>query len=225
VKFSIITATYDQLPILQQIVEPAWLNQSFQEFEWVLAVDGDDGTYDWAKRQGYKAVRNRKNKNYDWSLYNKAAKVAEGEYLVWVMGDSYPDVEFLEKMNKFVSSNRVLNGIRYNVDERGTLIKKDWRLKTLEEGVEAVGVSWKHMTLNSMCMPRLMFHAIGGFYTGYKGYGRTDYDLTIRAAKNKAEFWCLPKAIIYHLNHGDRQDTEENIKLFDERNKGYENSL
>jgi GT2 family glycosyltransferase len=221
-KISVITSTFNELENIKKAKE-YWDRQTFKDFEWILADDGStDDIWEWAKKNGIKIVGNKVNGNYDWSIYNKAAKVAKGEYITWVMGDSYPKEDYLEQLLLVLESNRVVNGIRLNVDEKGIIVSKDWRVESIDEGVDQLRVDWKHMTMNSMAMNLKLYNKIGGILEKYRGYGRADMDLIIKAFLKGAEMWCAPKAVIYHLAHGSREEAEGNIKLFDERFKEFQ---
>ena len=101
-KFSIITATYNQLPLLKKLKKKL-KKLTIQDFEWILAIDNStDGTKEWAKKEKIKYVLGKGN--YDWSIYNKAVDKAEGEYLTFIMGDSYPKEDYLEWMLKFLNA-------------------------------------------------------------------------------------------------------------------------
>jgi len=218
-KFSCITATYNQLPFLKK-AKRDWEQQTIKDFEWILAIDGStDGTWEWAKENKIKAVKGRGN--YDWSIYNKAAKIADGEYLTWVMGDSYPKDDYLEQLLILLRPERVVNGIRINVDKGGQFVSKDWRVGRITEEVDAIKTTWDKMTLNSLAMPKKLYEEIGGMYEKYRGYGRADYDLIIRASRAGATMWCAPRAIIYHIDHPGRiADSPGNIRLFEKRFPG-----
>lgn len=217
-KFSVISACFQQLSYLMEN-KKYWDAQTFKDFELILADDGsDDGSWAWAKENKIKIVGNWDHRfDYDWTIHNKAANCATGDYLVWVMGDSYPKEDFLEQINKLISPERVVNGMRINVDDRGNFISPDWRNKGIGDEVTALRVDWGNMTLNSMVMSRKVFNKIGGFYKGYKGYGRADIELVIRAKLLKVEMWVAPKAIVYHRVHKSAPENPENVALFEKR--------
>lgn len=221
-KISCIIANYNQLHYLKKWVLPAWRKQTFKDFEIILAIDGStDGTSEYAEQSGLQFVKNIEGGNYDWGLYNRAAKIAKGKYLVWVMGDSYPKEDYLEWMAMFLREKNCVSGIRINVDQEGGEISKDWRLIGVDERIIGLNVKWSQMTLNTMGMPKDLFWKLGGFCEEYKGYGCADMDLTVSALKDGVNMIMAPKAIVYHLDHGSRDDTKENRQLFARRHPGY----
>lgn len=228
-KFSVVTLNYNQLSFLKEQVKPAWDRQTFKDFEWILATDGStDGTQKWAKKLGIKSYNNPKNTGFGLiKCLNAAAKLCKGNYIVWVMGDTYPRKDFLERLNEAVGPDRMVNGIRISVLITGARIGEDWRVKQVRKrnlfGLykDIVEVKyhkpWELMTLNTMCMPMRMFEEMGGIYTGYKGYGQMDSDMAAWAFyKGYKLFWQM-NAIAYHLSHSDRPDSKENQDLLHKR--------
>jgi len=231
-KFSCITSAYNQLELIRANKEH-WDKQTFRDFEWIIADDGStDGVREWAKENKIKVAGNEVNRGYRLGqALNRAVDIAGGDYLVWVMGDSYPKEDFLGQLNKAAASGRVVSGIRLNVED-GIILSTDWRIDKVKQGKffgldgDTVRVRfkrpWELMTLNSMCMPKKMFAQIGGMYEGYRGYGREDWDLAMRAHFDGAELWWAVKAVIYHRNHSEKAESPENIKLFDKRVKEFQ---
>jgi hypothetical protein len=73
------------------------------------------------------------------------------------------------------------------------------------------------MTLNTMCMPKKMWDEMGGIFPGYEGYGRMDWDMAMWAWFEGYELWWASQALAEHTIHKEREDTPENIKLYEER--------
>jgi len=220
-KFSVITGCHNQLPLLKR-AKKYWDNQTFKDFEWIIADDNStDGTSKWAEKMGLKTVTGKGN--YDWGIYNRAAEVAVGEYLTWVMGDSYPKEDYLEWLLKVLTPNRVASGMRTNVDDKGNFVSKDWRDGGITKDVDFIRGNNTRMTLNSMGIPKELFKKIGGFYEGYRGYGRADLELAYRAEEAGAECWVVPKAVVFHIAHPEVLENPENVKLYEKR-VGNENS-
>ena len=233
-KFSVIVLTYNQLPFLKERVLPAWEVQTFDDFELVFANDGStDGTKEYLDELRLKHYSKKKNTGFDLvGNLNKAAEICKGEYLVWVMGDTYPREDFLERLLEAVKPDRMVNGNRIVVDEEGKKLGRDWRVNrvmerklfALDKDILEVKISkpWELMTLNSMCMPKAMWDEMGGIYSGYKGYGQMDSDMAAWAYhKGYGLFWNL-EAIVYHLFHDDRPDSKENQDLLHKRLKEFQ---
>ena len=228
--FSIITSSYNQLDNLKKIW-PHIRHQSFRhmgEYEWIIADDGStDGTVEWCKENNIKFYHKEQNTGYGLvNALNEAAKLAEGQYLVWIMGDSFPKFDFLEQLYKFATPETMLNGIRYNVDwENGDeVIAPEWRITQNPEvpwwthnaiRIGAENGGYVMMTLNSMCMPRALWEQMGGIPTDFDGYGKMDWYMACWMYYSGYDLTLTPRAVLYHRNHEDREDTPQSGITFD----------
>jgi len=225
-KYSIMTLTYNQLDYLKDNLKPALDRQTYKDFEWIIASDGStDGTVEWAKDNHIKIVHKEKNEGFGITeMLNKAAGISEGENLVWIFGDSYPKDDFMEVFDKCMKPDRMLCGIRVNVDKSGKFLSDDWRIRYIPyydpEAVELQlyhNLSWKSMTLNSMGMSRKAWDEMGGIYPEYKGYGLMDWDMAAWASYHGYYLFLSPKAIIYHVDHVRKEDVPHNKEVFERR--------
>ena len=223
-KFSVITSTYNQLDKLKRLREH--LNkQTFYDFQWIIADDGSSETtgkwakdncdeYVWQEDWGYRLTK----------ILNKASHRACGDYLVWIMADSYPEPNFLETINQLMDENTLATGLRININEEGRYVSHDWRVAFFKDKLDDISIEitgeapYKAMTLNSMIMPRDKYIEMGGIHPGYdEGYGKMDWDMAAWAWTNGMDLRVFPRAIIYHDQHSDRKDTENNTNLFFKR--------
>ncbi len=223
-KFSIITPTYNQLANMDRILA-ALKVQTCQDFEWIIAIDGEgeDGTKEWAQTHGIQSTSHKKEGFEYAKTVNEAARVAKGEFLVIINGDSFPKQNFLEVINRIVEEGSIYSTIRENVDHEGKVISPDWRIdRTIfpSEGQESMQIftphPWTALTGNGLVVSKRVFDALGGFFEGYKG-GREDWDFFMRAHFEDVPLCVLPQAVIYHIYHGETTDTPENLALFGQR--------
>lgn len=223
-KFSVVTSTYNQLESLKKL-KKALEAQTFQDFEWIIASDGStDGTYEWAQDNNIKIYHKDKNTGYDFvGVLNNADELCEGEYIVWIMGDSWPTIGFLDQINKVVGHDRLVTGVRYNIED-GKIHSPEWRVQGRPEmiaedewDVTNYPRPWEYMTLNSMCMPAKKFREMGGIYSEYKGYGQMDWDMAAWAYYNGMKLVWANRAILNHLWHTEREDTPDNVEIFKKR--------
>ena len=219
-KFSIITSAYNQLDQLKRLRKHLD-QQTFEDFEWIVADDGSsDGTEKWANKNADKYVRQEDMGYRLTKIFNKACFEASGEFLVWIMGDSYPYKDFLEKINDHVDENVMLTGIRMNVDNEGRIVGQDWRLKGIDTTkMDYLPIKsehpWGYMTLNTMVMARSKFEEMGGIDSGYDdGYGKMDWWMAAWSHYNKMRFGWVLDAMVFHEVHKEREDTDNNTKLF-----------
>lgn len=231
-RFSVITSVYNQKEQLLVYLE-AMKKQTYKDFEIIIADDGSsDGTQEMLLEnyvdkvlinnplkcvsqldEGYRLVE----------ILNKAAAAAEGDYLVFIMGDSYPKADFLEQLHGFVADDRLVTGLRNQVNKEQEIVGTDWRVERVMFDIDRDEVQimtprpWQLMTLNSMCMPRAAFEKMGGIYPEYKGYGQMDWDMAAWAHFHGMKLFWIPKAVIYHFQHQEKDDTPANIEIFKKR--------
>lgn len=230
-KYTICSTVYNQLPELKKLIF-SLKQQTFHDFELIVADDGSsDGTYEFMiedKEIGlpHKYVRQEDAGYRLVEIINKAAERAEGDYIVWIMSDSSPKEDFLEKLDKVVAPNRLVNGMRVNVDKDGKIIGPDWRIEyaafELTPGRNEQPVygaePWKVMTLNTMCIPTEVWKKYGGIPMGYNGgYGRMDWDMAAWCLYNNIRLYWATEAVCFEEEHPKREDRQENVDLFTKR--------
>lgn len=227
-KYSIIVPTYNQTDKLKQLVA-ALQQQTQQGFEVILAIDGDKQTLNWARSQGLKhAYQGRYGRRYN-EICNKAAQEAEGEYLLFISGDSRPvKDDYLSKFDEVMKHNRIVCGIRLNVDEDLKFVFPDHRLAYFRsKEIEPVmriesDEPWVYMTSNGMCVSKYVWDDLDGFCEKYKEYGVVDADFVMRAYyRLGCECWWASDALLYHIDTQHREDTPGNYELFEKRRKEY----
>ena len=228
--FSIVTSTYNQLEKLKRLRE--YLDQqSYFNFEWIIADDGsNDGTRKWAKKNADKYVWQEDRGYRLTKILNKAGDMVEGDNIVWIMADSFPDRSFLKVVNNHIKDDILATGIRLNISD-GAVISDDWRLRQLPDVKKSevlflnFSEPWKLMTLNSMIMPKPMWENMGGIDEEYdEGYGRMDWWMAMWAYYNNYQLAWFPQAILFHDFHESRSDTRNNIALFEKHREEFENA-
>lgn len=236
-KFSLIITAYNQLPIFQRYIFPAIKSQTIpaHEFEVIIADDGStDGLEEYCEKNGLadKYVY-QEDKGYGYtSIVNKAVAEAEGEYLVFLSGDTYPDRDFLEQIGKALDHGRIVNGVRINMNENGEWVSDDWRYSYLprfeqemvKQGVEIFPLHgydrpWVHFTMNTIACSRTLWDDVGGLTPEYDGgYGKMDWSFAMKAKYKGYGLWWNTAARAFHLDDGKpgRPDDEKNNILFEQ---------
>lgn len=231
-KYSIIITAYNQLELLKKAL-PFWRSQSFgplgRNFELVIGNDGsDDGVVEWCKANGIKCA-SQPHLGYRYTEACKIAiELAEGDYLVFVAGDCYPHVDFLNQIDLSMKDQRIVNGVRVQVDEEGTILESDWRVQKMQQiGMDMFQPEifinqfpnpWEFMTLTGMAISRKVYLQLGGLYAGYnEGYGKMDWDLAANAFYQNMDLVWSTRAVLNHVKHPEKEDTESSTKLFVER--------
>lgn len=228
-KYSIITTAYNQLEQLQK-AHKAWQSQSFgplgRDFEWVIGDDGsDDGVIDWCKTNGI-SYATQPHQGYRYTVATKIAiEKSKGEYLVFVAGDCVPHNSFLAKIDAIITQNKVVNGMRLQVDADGNLLGADWRAEAASFDLDHDEIDitpkekpWEYMTLTTLAISRKKYDELGGLFEGYDtGYGKMDWDLCANAFYHGMQLVWAPRAFVNHTKHPEREDTESSTKIFYDR--------
>lgn len=232
-KYSILTPTYNQLPLLMAIRDALQKQKGSPDYEWILAIDGsDDNTLVWADQNDILWVHQEHSGRRYNQIVNKAAERASGDYLVFIAGDSIPATNFFAEIDPTVARNRMVTGTRMDVDEAMKIVRPDYRVGLYNarygtplkgEPVELTGPHfWEFMTSNSLVFPREVWQMLKGFDEVYKGYGVVDQDLALRAHYELAlEAWWVPNAILMHQDLVDKVDDPGNREIFNKRLAAY----
>lgn len=236
-KFSIIITAYNQLENFESFIFPALKAQTIpaHEFEVIVADDGSkDGLEVYTERNGLadKYIYQDDQWYGYTSIVNKAVKESEGEYLIFLSGDTYPAPDFLEQLERALAPDRVVNGVRVNVNEVGDYVSDDWRFRFLpyfeqqmvKQGVEIFPLSgypqaWVHFTMNTLACSRKIWDAVGGLTPEYDGgYGKMDWSFVMKAKYSGYGLWWNVAAKAYEIGGGGegRPDSEKNTHLFEQ---------
>lgn len=202
---SVIIGAYNQLETLPALIN-ALEGQTFRDFEVLLCDDGStDGTEEWAKnlqtsfpftylRQENKGMRLSKN-------VNQGIKRAKGDYCLFIMGDSFPETNYLENLNEFADGDRVVCGVRVNI-EKDRIVELDYRLRkgiVPSNPVLLISEPWKSTTGNGLAVPT---SALGeGWDEKIEGYGGDDTELVSRLYHQGYPIWSVPQLVLYHNYH------------------------
>lgn len=110
-KFSIVIPAYNVEKYIERCVESV-INQTFSDYELIVVNDGStDKTIDLIRKYNPKIIESKHVSVSE--ARNKGAKVAKGEYLIFLDSDDYWDNELLEKVNQSLENNPDL--VRFQV--------------------------------------------------------------------------------------------------------------
>ena len=224
-RYSIITGTYNQMEFLPKLVE-SLENQTFKDFEWVVCDDGStDGTEDYIKGLNVKfPVKYVRQKNKGMRLgknLNNGIKIAEGDYIVLIMGDSYPELNYLENLEELADEEFCICGVRVDVHE-GKLAETDWRLRKgliPSDIMMIISNPFQCLTGNGLVIPRRAFKEVG-LLKEYKGYGGEDNEIISRLYYKGYIFWSTPSLTLYHHWH-PRKDSANGEQTLKDTYKNY----
>ena len=227
VKYSVIFMTYQQIGMFDKYAESV----KDYDVEIILSDDGStDGSKEEALRRGWTVVGNEVNKGFDIITgANEAAKIAKGEYLIYFTGDTYPHPDFIKKIDEHVAPDRLLNGLRLQVDKSGKILANDWRYLKMKhwpwDTVFEVPMAdpWEAMQSNGMVIAKELYNSLGGMFIDYRYHaGACDTDLCANAFYRGNKLMIVPEAVCYHIYHKENFDDQYSTNLKAERIKQFQ---
>lgn len=217
-KFSIIIGMYNQLQYLPKLIE-SLSNQSFKDFEVIFCDDkSTDGTKEFFNAEPefqFEAKYKRPLfKKYLSGSMNMGIKEAKGDYCVFIMGDSFPELNYLEILNDHVDEEIIVCGIRVQIDGKRA-VDVDWRIaKQSIPQHEAIIINepYNALTGNGLTIPRSALLKYGGWDEHIKKYGGDD-NLLIGKFYFKG-YLCksVPQLVLYHNWHKGQETPEDTSK-------------
>jgi glycosyltransferase involved in cell wall biosynthesis len=129
-------------------------------------------------------------------------------YALFVMGDSYPRQDLLDRYAPHLAPDAILSGLREQVAEVfAQESTPDYR--KAERAFRNIATStrpWEGFTGNNFVIPTDMLKRIGGWNPGFEGYGAEDWELAAYAYyAEHARFVPVPDAVVYHVSHPVRE--------------------
>jgi len=200
----------------------------WRDFEVIFCDDGStDGTKEWFNYKKFKFPHKylwQKNKGMRLAKsLNRGFKEAKGKHFVVIMGDSFPDTDYLMNMSYYLHQDYILCGVRVQIDG-GKGVDVDWRLKKKvipQADLIVLNDPYNVFTGNGLCFSRRIYEDIGGWNEKIKGYGGDDTEFIARAYYKGYICWSLVSATLYHYWHKAKIANPENIKLIDNLIKQY----
>lgn len=200
--------------------------QTFPDFEVLFCDDGsDDGSWEYiqslkghaddvgfpwrAFQQKHKGMRLARN-------LNQGILNAQGEYCVFIMGDSFPEQDYLEILTEWIQPYRIICGIRVQLDKiNGKFegVDMDWRMKKgLIPKFPSVilGDPFRCLTGNGLTIPTQAFRLYGPWWDAVKGYGGEDNEIVARLFYKGYVPWSIPDLRIYHVWHKGQPSLNKN---------------
>ncbi len=239
-KISIIIAVYKDSESLKVVLESLY-SQSYKEFEVIIAEDCEENKMKellglWKEKIKIKHVFQedkgfRKNK-----ILNKAIKVSEGEYFIFLDGDCMVHSDFVLEYSKKVAENNLLVGRRVMLSKKLTeSIKNNFYIPSLiqillskssykEEGIKLFGI-FANKNVNGLIgsnfgISKELVYKINGFDEDYEapGIGEDD-DILMRIKKigNINIISVRNRAIQFHLEHSRKGQRDLSMNLFQKK--------
>lgn len=190
----------------------------------------------WQSDDGYRKAR----------IMNEAARRATGEHFIFLDGDSFPHVAWVEDHLAAADGKSALCGRRVKL---GPKISPTVTVRDVESGAFDSAFSAKliksrlqgdtrRLSLGirlpkpiarifhprpkklmgvNFSLPREVFIAVNGFNEAWTVYGHEDLDLELRLLRaGTPRIAVLNRAIVFHLHHPERERTAETRRLIEE---------
>ena len=130
---SVIVPTYKDVKALELILEALQL-QTYKTFEVVVAEDDDSIEVksflnDYVSNYDIKHIFHENIGNRKAIIMNKAILVANGEYIIFIDGDTIPYSTFVDSHVKLSEKKVVLCGRRVNLGDKVSKELRDKKLK------------------------------------------------------------------------------------------------
>lgn len=229
-KFSVIVGVYNHAKTLAKLAE-ALNQQTFQDFEVIYCDDGSTDTgkqifeaklHPIIKMRGRYRYVSQPNKGMRLAKsINNGLRIANSEYCVVIMGDSFPDPNYLAVMNEFVRPHRILCGVRWQID-RGVGVDADYRLKKKiipPENVMLPNLPFNCITGNGLCIPTDAMKEHGYWDEDMEGYGGEDTEVVGRLYYKGYIVFSLVDAKLYH--HWHKPSEPKNVRLVSKKVQAY----
>lgn len=235
-RFSIIVGIYNQAETLPALFD-SLDRQTFQDFEVHLCDDGSDDPHvaelcdEYVARRGrsgrafyhrqeHKGMRLAKN-------LNQGIKAAQGEYCVFVMADSMLELDYLELLEQWVASDRIVCGIRVQIAKIGDKMEGvdiDWRVKkhAVPEIASVIAEHpWQALTGNGLTIPTDALRLYGPWCEELEGYGGEDNEIVARLYYKGYLCWSVPELRLYHFWHKSKESLPENAHIVHDKIQQY----
>jgi len=214
-KYSIIIGCYNQRKYLFKLIE-SLSNQTYKNFEVIFCDDrSTDGTKEFFLAEpefNFPHTYDRPFfKKYLSGMMNRGIKKAKGEYCLFIMGDSFPELNYLEILNEKIDKDTIVCGVRLQIDGKNA-VDVDWRLvKNVIPQHEAIIMNspFEVLTGNGLAIPTEALRKYGGWDSKIKGYGGDDNILIGKMYYHGLLCKSVPDLILYHNWHKSKIASEK----------------
>jgi glycosyltransferase involved in cell wall biosynthesis len=242
-KFSIIIAYYKNPTALELILKALEL-QSFQDFEVIIAEDDVPSIFTFVDKINYpiKHVHQKKDIGFTKNAtLNKALRVADGKYIIFVDGDCIPHRHFVKAYDKWMKDDIICFGRRVMIGPETTaklyqskdLMLLSWKnlwksdSRRLKYGLYLPFIRQKRkygIWGHNWCVAKEKLVIINGFDEDYQTAGvGEDVDIEWRLLASGLQLYSIRFAAIqYHLHHRENYNNisiETGMKQFKAKKK------
>lgn len=201
---SVIIPTYNRLAWLKEAVESV-LSQTYPPLELMVVDDGStDGTLDWLKNHPAKTLRYFAIPNSGPGVArNKAAALAQGEWLAFLDSDDYWLPQKLEAEIKYLKSHpdcQVIQSEEIWI-RRGQRVNPKQKHQKPSGNIFLPSLKLCLVSPSAVLLKKDLFEKLGGFDPNF--WVCEDYELWLRLSL-QAEVMTLPEALV--VKRGGHED-------------------
>ena len=210
---SIGVSAYNRKEYLKLCLD-SLLAQTYPNFEIIVVDDGStDGTQE-MMAECYPGIRYVRQENGgDASAKNHAARIANGEYIVFNDSDDlfYPDSVMRLYQAMPASGGACVYGTYQTIDAEGRELPTRRKMKRYPSG-RILKYLLRHVIVNScgVLIPRQLYLDEGGFDTGLRVMH--DYNLFLELSL-KCEFYAVQKPVFMRRRHGNNLSSANYEKM------------
>ena len=210
---SIGVSAYNRKEYLKLCLD-SLLAQTYPNFEIIVVDDGStDGTQE-MMAECYPGIRYVRQENGgDASAKNHAARIANGEYIVFNDSDDlfYPDSVMRLYQAMPASGGACVYGTYQTIDAEGRELRTRRKMERYPSG-RIIKYLLRHVIVNSCgtLMPRKLYLEAGGFDTSLRVMH--DYNLFLELAL-KCEFHAIQQPVFLRRRHGNNLSSANYEKM------------
>lgn len=239
-RISVIIISYNQIKETAAVLR-ALNTQSYSDFEVIVVDDGSiphlhnhlESRYQFPLKVHYIP---RSDDSSRANARNQGAKLADGKLLVFLDGDTIPNVELLKSYSRYfdiMRNRKVVVGTRVDLtrsdsdilisgSSEGSVLdfsayrsSIDERLRIanrLRRPLSEIEGSWIFFVSCNFCVEKSLFEELGGFDTNFKGWGSEDIELGYRLILNNYRFDILSNQSYHLVSSGPTYRNEDKYR-------------
>lgn len=232
-KFSFITATYNGVEYTMEMLKSFEATRSpvMADFEFIIvdnnSTDGTRQFLETLKTPPYVIIHNSENLGFA-KANNQAARVASGEFLIFLNNDTILTPNWFEPMLAAFDArddvgavgNIQLNAKTGLIDHAGVFFQLDGQPGHSRKGTKRIPqkhfLEWNAVTAACLLVPRKLFEQVGGFDEAFIN-GAEDIDLCLKLRAKGFRNLVSTRSVIYHhvsSSIGRYKYKDQNAKIF-----------
>jgi cellulose synthase/poly-beta-1,6-N-acetylglucosamine synthase-like glycosyltransferase len=146
---------------------------------------------------------------------NVGARVASGDYLLFLDSDCIAAPDFLERLHRCLQRGHRVVGGAVSLEADTYWLRCDNFLSFAPFLATAPAGERRYLPSLNLCINREIFITIGGFDESFPGAAGEDLDLSVRLRASGEKLWFTPQAIIVHRpNRSSASHVWQHLRAF-----------